>query len=269
MPELPEVETVRRVLNNTLPGKRILRVDIRRKNLLYKQTASEFCKRITEGNIIRVDRRGKFRLIQLDKGTTLMRHLGMSGRLLLSGGEEKHTRLKFFLSHEMILAFHDPRMFGRAAVWTEKQVADLYERLGPEPLDPDFTPSVLFNLVRRRKASIKSLLLNQNFIAGLGNIYADESLFRAGIAPLTSGRLLTCEQSEKLFHSIKKVLNSAVVMGGTSLSDFLDPRHRHGTFQYRLRVYGREKQPCPVCGAEIKKSIVAQRGTHWCPHCQI
>jgi formamidopyrimidine-DNA glycosylase len=269
MPELPEVETVRRVLNTILPGKKILRVDIRRDNLLDKQSSSDFCRRIAERNIIEVDRRGKFLLIKLDKGKTLMLHLGMSGRLLFSGGEEKHIRLKFFLSHDITLSFHDPRMFGRAAVCTEKQVAELCGRLGPEPLEPDFTASVLFNLLRRRKASIKSLLLNQNFIAGLGNIYADESLFRAGIAPFTSGELLTYDQSEILVHSIKKVLNSAVSKGGTSISDFMDPRHRHGTFQYRLRVYGREKQPCPVCGAEIKKTVVSQRGTHWCPHCQI
>lgn len=268
MPELPEVETVRRVLNTVLTGKKILRVDIRRDNLLDKQSSSEFCRRISGRNIIEVDRRGKFLLIKLDKEKTLMLHLGMSGRLLLSGGEEKHTRLKFFLSHDITLAFHDPRMFGRAAVWTEKQVADLYDRLGPEPLDLDFTPSVLFDLLRQRKACIKSLLLNQSFIAGLGNIYADESLFRAGIAPFTSGGHLTYKQSENLVYSIKKVMNSAVIKGGTSISDFIDPRHRHGTFQYRLRVYGREKQPCPVCGSEIKKAVVAQRGTHWCPHCQ-
>jgi formamidopyrimidine-DNA glycosylase len=277
MPELPEVETVCRELNKVLPGKKILKVSLGRPNILKEESPAEFSRRLQNRTFQKVSRRGKYLLLRLRKENTLMVHLGMSGRLFWSERPErddavkknrKHIHIRIHLSENMNLFFHDPRMFGRAAVWDQTQVLELDSRLGPEPLAPDFLPLILSKKLSGRKACVKSLLLNQEFIAGIGNIYADEVLFKSGIAPVSPGGLLTQHQIAKLHRSIVDVLQAAILKKGTSISDFLDPRHREGTFQFCLQVYGREGYPCVNCGKEIKKAIISQRGTHWCPHCQ-
>ena len=159
-------------------------------------------------------------------------------------------------------------MFGRISLMDEAAKISLFSRLGPEPLSRGFTSQILYESLSGRKASIKALLLNQKIIAGMGNIYADEALFRAGILPHTRGENLSLKQIKKLHAVIREVLKEAIHKGGSSISDYMDPKHRRGTFQLSLQVYGREGQPCLRCNTNIEKASVAQRGTHWCPKCQ-
>ena len=277
MPELPEVETVRRVLNGLLSGSRIEGVQLSGRHQPYDQSAEEFRKHLLKQRICRADRRGKYLLINLRRSRALMIHLGMSGRIFVFHNtpgsvrpveKEKHVHLTVHLSRKLKMVFQDPRKFGRFAVWDQNQLRSLDSRLGPEPLSSDFSCRDFISMLNNRKAGIKSLLMNQNFIAGIGNIYADESLFRARISPWIPGKFLNCERSEKLYRALRKVLCEAVNKRGTSISDFQDPLTRKGSFQFRLQVYAREGKPCPECGTSIRKAFIAQRGTHWCPSCQ-
>lgn len=234
-----------------------------------------FSPRVFESSLINQEiqelkRRGKFLLICLNS-QSLFIHLGMSGQILFpkSGQRpDKHTHLIMHLSDIGPLFFRDPRMFGRYGLIQNSEEKNFFVHLGPEPLERKFTSRYLMKVLGGKKASIKALLMHQNIVAGIGNIYTDEALFRAGISPHTSSGQLSPEQIKKLTRSIRHVLKTAIFQGGTSLSDFLDPRHQKGSFQYILQVYGRAGQPCFRCQSKIKKDYVAQRGTHWCPHCQ-
>ena len=280
MPELPEVETIRRVLQDVLPGHRITAVHTGRPNMLRGQDPRAFVDGLEGRRVETVDRRGKFLLIRLDRKTLLV-HLGMTGQIFACSDErgtcipkprpglpDKHTHLQMTLTHGLRLFFRDARMFGRYSLIDAQEEHVLIHRLGPEPLGSRFTARVLFDKTRGHRTSIKALLLDQRVVAGVGNIYADESLFRAGIRPETQAGELTQEQAGKLHRAVRKVLREAVHSGGTTLSDYLDPRDRRGTFQWKLHVYGRQGEPCFRCGDRILKSVVAQRGTHWCPRCQ-
>jgi formamidopyrimidine-DNA glycosylase len=278
MPELPEVETIRLVLSDILPGQRIQQVHLHETRMLRGQPQSEFKRRLRDRRITQLDRRGKFLLIRLDSGSLLV-HLGMSGQVILSSDSknkasnllslpDKHTHMILELDSNSKVYFRDPRMFGRFGLIDEPEEKSLFARLGPEPLSPQFTSDFLHSKLKGRKASIKSLLMNQSIVAGLGNIYADESLHRAGLLPRKPGGKLTQKNARSLHRAIRRVIKEAVMRGGTSVSDFLDPKHRRGTFQLVLKVYGRDGQPCLRCGELIHKEIVAQRGTHWCPRCQ-
>ena len=278
MPELPEVETIRRELAKILPGRKIMRVALRRENMLRGQSPIFFKKGLLQRCIKRVTRRGKFLLIRLDEGTLLM-HLGMTGQVLWTpysdtsddediSNLDKHIHLVLEFSDHCRLCFRDARMFGRFQLIDGKLEKKLFSHLGPEPLSRKFTAQAFKLTLKGRTASIKALLLSQRLVAGLGNIYVDESLFHAGIPPHASGGRLTSAQTVSLHAAIQKVIRAAIRRRGTSLSDYLDPRHRQGTFQLVLQVYGREGQPCFRCGTLIKKTIVSQRGTHWCPQCQ-
>ena len=278
MPELPEVETIRLVLEQYLPGHKIETIHLNRPKMLRGQSQRSFREGLMQREIKGADRRGKFLLIRLDKGTLLI-HLGMTGQIFyLAAGQahpdnlpilpDKHTHLALDLSDNNRLYFRDIRMFGRFAYLDKSDEQELFKRLGPEPLSSQFTSAKLYLALKNRTATIKALMLNQSLVAGLGNIYADESLFRAGMLPHTPGGKLTQEQIKRLHRSIRKVLNEAIYRGGTSISDYVDPRHRKGTFQLVLGVYGREGKPCLKCRTLIKKDVVAQRGTHWCPRCQ-
>ena len=278
MPELPEVETIRRELENLLPGRKIMRVELRRENMLRGQSPRLFEKGLLHRCIERVTRRGKFLLVRLDEGTLLI-HLGMTGQVLWTACSDisddgdisildKHIHLILEFSDNCRLCFRDARRFGRFHLIDGKLEKKLFSHLGPEPLSRKFTAQDFNLALKGRTASIKALILNQRIVAGLGNIYVDESLFHAGIPPQTSGGQLTSAQTVCLHAAIQKVIRAAIRRRGTSLSDYLDPRHRRGTFQLMLQVYGREGQSCFRCGTLIKKTIVAQRGTHWCPQCQ-
>jgi formamidopyrimidine-DNA glycosylase len=257
VPELPEVETVVRSVAPHLTGRRILSAEFTSR-LVTPGNRTALVKRLVGRRVESVRRRGKFILIHLDQGL-LSIHLGMTGRLLISGKPAGHTHAVFTLDDGLLL-YDDPRQFGKIE-WNPRRV----ERLGPEPLE---IPLEEFRTRLRRKARIKPLLLNQSFLAGLGNIYADESLFAAGIHPLASAAKLSAPRAAKLHQAIREILTAAIEAGGSSISDYVDAEGRKGWFQVSHRVYGREGEPCANCGTPIRRIVVAQRSSHFCPKCQ-
>lgn len=260
MPELPEVETVVRSVREHLVGKRIVAVSLTSKHVT-PGNRSALAKKLAGRLIQSITRRGKFIQIELDEGFLTV-HLGMTGKLLIQGRPETHVYGAFTLDDGELL-YHDPRQFGTIE-WSAK-VSPRVARLGPEPLEITLAE---FEKRIKRKARIKALLLNQAFLAGVGNIYADESLFAAGIHPLASASTLSKARIEKLYTAIQAILAHSIQLGGSSISDYVDGAGQKGWFQVEHRVYGREGEPCAHCGAPVKKILVAQRGTHYCPKCQ-
>jgi formamidopyrimidine-DNA glycosylase len=227
---------------------------------------SKLAQKLAGRRIESVTRRGKFILIALDQGTLTV-HLGMTGKLLLEkalleGEAGEHTHGVFHLDDGMLL-YHDPRQFGR--IEFSDGAPPRVARLGPEPLEIGFEE---FRMRLKRKTRMKALLLNQTFLAGLGNIYADESLFAAGIHPLAVANRLSTARAKKLYDAIRGILSHAIKLGGSSISDYVNGRGERGWFQMEHRVYGREGEPCANCGRPIRKILVAHRGTHYCPRCQ-
>lgn len=263
MPELPEVETTRRRLLPLLEGKRLL--EVRHQDPLRYRHTERARERAVEG----VGRRGKFLLFELSGGLEMVVHLGMTGGFRLE--KTPHTRAEFLLE-DGVLHFHDPRRFGR--IWVVERGAygeiPLLARLGPEPLSPEFRPEAFLLGLRRSRKPLKALLLDQTLAAGVGNIYADEALFRAGLSPFRLGREVSEEEALRLFQALREVLAEAVALGGSTLSDrtYQQPDGLPGGFQKRHAVYGRTGLSCPRCGAPIAKGVVAGRGTHHCPRCQ-
>jgi formamidopyrimidine-DNA glycosylase len=260
MPELPEVETVVRSVRGHLVGKRILAASFTSPHVT-PGNRSALAKKLAGRRVEAVTRRGKFIQIALDQGFLTV-HLGMTGKLLIQGQPPDHVYGEFTLEEGSLL-YHDPRQFG-SIEWSA-EVSPRVARLGPEPLD---IPLDEFRTRIKRKARIKALLLNQAFLAGLGNIYADESLFAAGIHPLASAAALSKPRIDKLYTAIRGILAHAIELGGSSISDYVDAEGQKGWFQVEHRVYGREGEPCVHCGGPILKTLVAQRGTHYCPRCQ-
>ena len=260
MPELPEVETVVRSVAAHLAGRRIVSTSFTSR-FVTPGNRSKLTQRLAGRRIESVTRRGKFILIALDEGTLTV-HLGMTGKLLLSGEAGEHTHGVFHLDDGLLL-YHDPRQFGRIE-WSPGPPPRV-ARLGPEPLEIGFEE---FRARLKRKTRMKALLLNQAFLAGLGNIYADESLFAAGIHPLGVADRLSTARAKKLYDAIRGILTHAIQLGGSSISDYVNARGERGWFQMEHRVYGREGEPCANCGRPIRKILVAQRGTHYCPRCQ-
>ena len=260
MPELPEVETVVRSVRAYLLGKRILGAKFTSR-FVTPGNRAQLAARLTGRRIDSVARRGKFIVMQLDRGTLTV-HLGMTGKLLVAGTPDAHTHGVFTLD-EGVLLYHDPRQFGRIQ-WSAGD-SQRVARLGPEPLEVTFKE---FRDRLRRNTQVKALLLNQSFLAGVGNIYADESLFAAGIHPLSSAAGLGRVRAERLYTAIRGVLAHAIELGGSSISDYVNAEGERGWFQAEHKVYGREGQPCANCGGAVLKILVAQRGTHFCPRCQ-
>jgi formamidopyrimidine-DNA glycosylase len=260
MPELPEVETVVRSVRGHLVGKRILAAEFTSPHVTPGNRTG-LAKRLAGRAIESVTRRGKFIQIALDEGFLTV-HLGMTGKLLIHGEVETHTYGVFTLDDGMLL-YHDPRQFG-SIEWS-KEVSPRIARLGPEPLEITLEE---FQSRMKRKTRMKSLLLNQAFLAGVGNIYADESLFASGIHPLASAEKLSKARVGKLYAAIRGILAHSIELGGSSISDYVDADGKKGWFQVEHHVYGREGEACSQCGGPIKKTLVAQRGTHFCPRCQ-
>ncbi|MGD1095299.1 MAG: bifunctional DNA-formamidopyrimidine glycosylase/DNA-(apurinic or apyrimidinic site) lyase [Bryobacteraceae bacterium] len=258
MPELPEVETVVRSLASRLAGRQIVSV-VFTSRFVTPGDRKKLAARLTGRKIESVRRRGKFIVITLDQGTFVV-HLGMTGKLLLDGVRNDHTHGVFELDRGVLL-YEDPRQFGRVE-WGDRRVA----RLGPEPLEIGLQE--FCERLRRRKAHVKPLLLNQAFLAGLGNIYVDESLFAAGIHPLATASRLSEARAARLYQSIQDTLSLAIAHRGSSISDYVDGDGQRGDFQLLHHAYGREGEPCSRCGTPVKKILVAQRGTHFCPKCQ-
>jgi formamidopyrimidine-DNA glycosylase len=286
MPELPEVETIARGLAKRVTGDIVESVWLGKKKEPLKSPATEIARILDHSRIAVVRRMGKHIVFDLERHGTRRAvsrksrvpagegarlrshaqwivHLGMTGRLQVCEPNtdiEKHTHAILHLASGRELRFVDPRRFGRLSV-----AAD-FATSGVEPLEIDLER--FFSLFRGRKTPIKSALLNQKLLRGVGNIYADESLFRAGIRPRRRASIITREQFAKLLRAIKEVLAEAIALGGSSISDYVDADGEEGFFQLQHRVYGREGEPCLVCKTPIKRVVIAGRSSHYCPNCQ-
>ncbi|PWK13886.1 DNA-formamidopyrimidine glycosylase [Tumebacillus permanentifrigoris] len=274
MPELPEVETVRRGLEALIVGKTIERVTVTLGRIIRKPDDVEQFKLLLQDlTIDEVKRRGKYLLIGAGP-YTLVSHLRMEGRYGLYSAEEaveKHTHVIFHFTDGTELRYKDVRQFGTMDLLPRDDFTELpgVATLGPEPLHAEFTVDALRRQVaKRRSGKIKALLLDQTFVAGLGNIYVDEVLFVSGIHPETTVTQLTDLQVTRLQQAIVDVLDQSVRLGGSSIKSYVNGYGQGGMMQHQLRVYGHENEPCPQCGTEIVKTRVAGRGTHFCPHCQ-
>lgn len=270
LPELPEVETVRRSLEKVLPGQIIEGVDLWYSPLISSPPPEIFLQLVTGRAFKGVDRRGKFLLFSL--GDLVMAvHLRMTGALMFSKKEspyEKHTHLTLSLQGEWELRYVDPRKFGRFLLLQAGE--DIGERkgLGPEPLAPSLHLSSFKGRIQNRRGRMKSLLLNQNFLAGIGNIYSDEILFQARIHPGRKANTCSEEELERLYYSIQQVLTEGISCQGTTISDYRDGAGEEGFFQHRLQVYGREGQKCLACGEVLLREKYNGRSSVYCPCCQ-
>lgn len=273
MPELPEVETVRRTLNQLVAGKTIADVIVRLPRLIKApDDTMQFIELLKGQSIQEIGRRGKFLLFYLDD-VVLISHLRMEGRYGLYHIEdevEKHTHVIFRFTDGFELRYKDVRTFGTMHLFERGQelAGPPLHKLGPEPLDAAFSPRVLKERLQHRRSKIKPLLLNQEIIVGLGNIYVDEALFQAGVHPEKVPSELTDEQWQKLYHAIVDILQQSISLGGSSIKSYVNGQGESGSFQHTLRAYGRTGEACFVCGAPIERSVVGGRGTHTCPNCQ-
>ena len=261
MPELPEVETVVRSLAPKLTGRRIRRAQFFSR-FVVRQDFKQLAARVKSQTVRSLRRHGKFIVLELDRGV-LSIHLGMTGKLLMDATPGPYTRALFELD-EGLLVYDDIRHFGRIE-WSA-HLPERVEALGPDALSialPEFLA-----LMKRRKARIKPLLLNQAFLRGMGNIYTDEALFLARIHPRAIASRLSKPRAIRLHGAMLEVLSAAIQMKGSSISDYVDAEGNKGSFQLHHQVYGREGQPCPICGTPIRRIVVGQRGTHYCPTCQ-
>lgn len=273
MPELPEVETVKRTLNELIVGKHIDRVTVSLPRIIQRpDDAHEFAFMLEKHTIQGVERRGKFLRILLDD-LVLVSHLRMEGRYGLYRMEEpveKHTHVIFHFSDGTELRYKDVRQFGTMHLFApgEEFLHAPLAKLGYEPLDAAFTVDRFKEIISTKKTKIKAVLLNQAYVVGIGNIYVDESLFRAGIHPERNAHTLTEPELERLYQAIVDTLSEAVEAGGSSIKSYVNGQGEMGMFQHNLRIYGRKDQPCHTCGGPVHKSVVGSRGTHYCPACQ-
>jgi formamidopyrimidine-DNA glycosylase len=262
MPELPEVETVARSIA-PLVGRRIVSAEFRSLRILRGGDPDGMAAGLAGRRIAGIKRYGKFLVMPLEGGGYVLIHLGMTGRLLLGGPIGKHTHAILTLDKGVLL-FNDSRQFGSFQL--SEEFPARVARLGPEPLEislADFADAL-----KRHKTRIKALLLNQRFLRGVGNIYADEALFRAGIHPTAIANRLRGERARKLYEGVQAVLREAIDAGGSSISDYVDAQGRKGFFQFSHRVYQRTGEPCVSCGTAIRRLVITQRSSHFCPKCQ-
>jgi formamidopyrimidine-DNA glycosylase len=272
MPELPEVETVCRQLEPELEGRRIERLEVYDERWSRPAAPEQLEEAVSGRTIESLGRRGKHLLLGLDDGRTLVMHLRMTGNLIIPDGsaEERHLRARFRLDDGREVWFTDPRRFGEARLIDDARLdAYLDERLGVEPLSEDFTPEALGEIVADRSAPLKSFLLDQRGIAGIGNIYADEALFRARLHPLSPAGSMKPEQLEALRDGVVAALEAGIDGGGASIDDYRDGRGERGRMQDEFLVHTREGEPCPRCGEAIERIVVAGRSTYLCPRCQV
>lgn len=280
MPELPEVETVRRGLLPAMEGRKILKASVNRPDLRWP-FPERMAERLTGTRILSLRRRSKYILADLSSDETLLIHLGMTGRMLISGqkiGEfhhphptpEKHDHVVFDMEGDIRVTFNDARRFGAMDLVPSGADHPLLTVIGPEPLGNSFDGPYLAGRLRGRKTPIKSALLDQNIVAGLGNIYVCEVLFRAGISPDRLAGDLSAAKAASLVPIIRDVLEEAIEAGGSSLKDYRQADGELGYFQHTFRVYGREGETCvtPDCGTTIARMVQAGRSSFYCPHCQ-
>jgi len=270
MPELPEVETTRRGIEPHVRGQRIDKVIVRDRRLRWPVTAG-LAGKLQGQTILQVQRRGKYLLLGLERGTLII-HLGMSGHLaVVDAGQEpvKHDHVDIILDNGRVLRYHDPRRFG-AILWTAGDPLQhkLLAGIGPEPLGADFNADYLWSRLRGRQRNIRDTLLDSRIVAGVGNIYANEALFQAGIDPRRAAGRIGRDRIEKLVAEIKQVLASAITAGGTTLRDFRNSDGRPGYFKQELAIYGRAGEHCRRCDGRIRQQAVGGRSLYFCPKCQ-
>ena len=284
MPELPEVETVRGGLAPVLEGHRLTRVEARRPDLRFP-LPENFVQLLTGATVTRLERRAKYLLARLDREDTLVMHLGMSGRFEIAGArgadrpgefhyaadpDPRHAHVVFETDVGTKITYYDPRRFGYMAL-VNTATMDLhpwFAGLGPEPLSDAFDGDHLWTRSRGRAAAVKLFLMDQAIVGGVGNIYASEALFAAGIHPKRAAGSVSRERYARLAAEVKRILAYAIRRGGTTLRDFISPDGTPGYFEQELAVYGRAGEPCRVCGTPIRASVIGQRSTFHCPRCQ-
>jgi formamidopyrimidine-DNA glycosylase len=273
MPELPEVEVLRRSLEPHLVGDRIVRVEVRNPALRERVETARLRRNAAGRDVVALRRRSKYLLIDLSGERTVAVHLGMSGRLTLAGGAEPlepHEHVAFYLQSGRRLRLRDPRRFGLVlALETAKIEADPhFAHLGVEPLEAGFSGETLARAAAGRRGPVKAFLMDARVVVGLGNIYASETLFRAGVHPARSVARISAARWDRIAASTVAVLLQAITQGGTTLNDFADGEGRPGYFQVSLAAYDREGEPCLVCGGPVRRIVQAGRSTYYCPRCQ-
>ena len=270
MPELPEVETTVRGLACYLDGQRIVRVEMRREGL-RRPFPPDLVQALTGARVVGLHRRAKYGLIDTDRGQTLVFHLGMSGRWRIDPGEQdRHDHLVLKTDPGHVLALNDARRFGSVDLVETARLETFapLAALGPEPLGAEFSAKHLAAGFAGRAAPVKSLLLDQAIVAGLGNIYVCEALFRARVAPTRPGAAVRADEIALLVGAIRDVLSEAIAAGGSTIRDYAQPSGELGYFAHQWRVYGREGEACPACGGAISRLTQSGRSSFFCPKCQ-
>ncbi len=267
MPELPEVETIKNELLPYVVGRTIQGVAIFWDKMVRQPSVPEFRARVIGQVIQGLSRRGKYLFFHLSSGERLVMHMKMTGSLLIDPPDAQFTRALFQLDNGAELHFRDPRKFG--VMWLAADESAVARKLGPEPLDDDFTEETLAGILRNRKAPVKPVLLDQSIIAGIGNMYADEALFEAKIHPGKPAGGLSGEEVKRLYKAIRRVLRAAIKNKGASVRNYYRPDGNIGTAHAEFRVAHGTGKDCPRCGAPIKRIVVRGRGTYLCPKCQV
>ncbi len=295
MPELPEVETIRSDLSKFILNKKIVKINFLNKKSI-KNNLTFFKNNLLNKKFVRIGRRGKLLYFFIKNDFYLLVHLKMTGQLIYCGNKNfavgghanskeeeekvfagqnndlcqpgKYTRIYFELEDGSYLFFNDLRLFGYLKIVNRGDLDIILSKFGIEPLQSNFKLADFKKVIKNRSTSIKAVILNQQLVAGVGNIYADESLFDSGIMPDRPGKSLNDNEIKKLFNAIKKIIKKAVKNRGTTFSDYLDSSGKRGNFSNKLKVYGRKGKKCLKCGSEIKKNKTAGRGTHFCTNCQ-
>lgn len=271
MPELPEVETIVRDLARMLPGARIREVEVLRPDLVEDESAASFAEALRGRRIASVTRRAKNIVTDIGEGEKLLVNLGMTGRLLMAPADEPpppHLGVRMRLDDGRELRYADARRFGRLWRMTDEAWEAWSGKLGTEPLSDEFTAAHLYDLSRRSRVDVKTWLMDQKRVVGVGNIYASEALFRAGIDPRLPANRLTRPRASRLRDAVQEVLREAIGFRGTTFLDYRDASGERGEFARRLRVYDREGEPCVVCETPIRRIVQAGRSTFFCPSCQ-
>ncbi len=270
MPELPEVETTRRGILAHARNRLITAVTVRNRHLRWPVPA-KLSDKLNNTRIVSIERRGKYLIFETGRGFMLV-HLGMSGSLRIDAAgraPKKHDHVEWALDDGSLLRLHDPRRFG-SVHWIKESPGQhpLLRDLGPEPLAAEFDGAYLHCVSRRRSCAVKHFIMDSKVVVGVGNIYANEALFLAGIAPGRAANRISAAQFGKLATTIKTVLEDAIRVGGTTLRDFVNPQGNPGYFRLQLRVYERAGEACGRCGKTIKHKVMGQRSSYYCPHCQ-
>lgn len=267
MPELPEVETIKNELYPHIIGRRFTGVTVYDDKLLRTPSVEEFRQKLTGQKIDSLERRGKYLIFHLSSGNVLILHLKMSGALLLNPEQaNRHARVIFDLDNSSQIIFTDRRRLGD--MWLVENEQPIIGKLGPEPLTPEFTSALLAKRSQKRQSPIKAMLLDQAFIAGIGNMYADEALFAARIHPLRKANSLSPQEIKKLRKAIVYVLRSAIDSKGASVDTYKRPDGELGTAHSNFCVAHRIGKPCPICGTPIQRLVIRNRGSYFCPKCQ-